>query len=153
MQIQSKPLQMFLRKSPFCAWGPLYWRRIFICSRHWPRTNKILILKMHIQWNLYKAELELGGNLLNVNKFYSPGQKNQCYLFCITRKFVQCGKYFRSHAVPPYTSFTVICPTLSPLVRHIYGQTNSIPQTAVPYSGKLKIFKSVKISRSISSCP
>jgi hypothetical protein len=41
------------------------------------------------------------------NKFYSPGQKNQCYLFCIMRKFVQCGKYFRSHAVPPYTSFTV----------------------------------------------
>jgi hypothetical protein len=24
------------------------------------------------------------------------------------RKFVQCGKYFRSHAVPPYTSFTVL---------------------------------------------
>jgi hypothetical protein len=23
------------------------------------------------------------------------------------RKLVQCGKYFRSHAVPPYTSFTV----------------------------------------------
>jgi hypothetical protein len=23
------------------------------------------------------------------------------------RKFVQCGKYFRSQAVPPYTSFTV----------------------------------------------
>jgi hypothetical protein len=45
--------------------------------------------------------------LLNVNKFYSPGQRNQCYLFCIRRKFVQCGKYFRSHAVPPYTSFTV----------------------------------------------
>jgi hypothetical protein len=44
--------------------------------------------------------------LLNVNKFYSPGQKNQCYLFCIMRKFAQCGKYFRSHAVPPYTSFT-----------------------------------------------
>jgi hypothetical protein len=22
-------------------------------------------------------------------------------------KFVQCGKYFRSHAVPPYTNFTV----------------------------------------------
>jgi hypothetical protein len=43
-----------------------------------------------------------------VNKFYSPGQKNQCYLFCIIRKFVQCGKYFRSHAVPPYTSFTVL---------------------------------------------
>jgi hypothetical protein len=37
-----------------------------------------------------------------------PGQKNQCYLFCIMRKFVQCGKYFRSHAVPPYTSFTVL---------------------------------------------
>jgi hypothetical protein len=46
--------------------------------------------------------------LLNVNKFCSPGQKNQCYLFCIMRKFVQCGKYFRSHAVPPYTSFTVL---------------------------------------------
>jgi hypothetical protein len=45
--------------------------------------------------------------LLNVNKFYRPGQKNQCYLFCIMRKFVQCGKYFLSHAVPPYTSFTV----------------------------------------------
>jgi hypothetical protein len=45
--------------------------------------------------------------LINVNKSYSPGQKNQCYLFCIMRKFVQCGKYFRSHAVPPYTSFTV----------------------------------------------
>jgi hypothetical protein len=45
--------------------------------------------------------------LLNVNKCYSPGQKNQCHLFCIMRKFVQCGKYFRSHAVPPYTSFTV----------------------------------------------
>jgi hypothetical protein len=29
------------------------------------------------------------------------------YLFCIMRKFVQCGKYFRPHAVPPYTSFTV----------------------------------------------
>jgi hypothetical protein len=42
-----------------------------------------------------------------VNKFYSPGQKNQCYLFCIMRKFVQRGKYFRSHAVPPYTSVTV----------------------------------------------
>jgi hypothetical protein len=27
--------------------------------------------------------------------------------FCIMRKLVQCGKYFRSHAVPPYTSFTV----------------------------------------------
>lgn len=72
MQIQSKPLQTFLRKSPFCAWGPLYWRRMFICSRHWPRMNKILILKMHI-----------------------------------------------------------ICPTPSPLVRHIYGQTNSIPETAI----------------------
>jgi hypothetical protein len=47
--------------------------------------------------------------LLNVNKFYSSGQKNQCYLFCIMQKFVQCGKYFRSHAVPPYTSFTVYC--------------------------------------------
>jgi hypothetical protein len=23
------------------------------------------------------------------------------------RKLVQCGKYFRSRAVPPYTSFTV----------------------------------------------
>jgi hypothetical protein len=46
--------------------------------------------------------------LLNVNKFYSPGQKNECYLFCIMRKFVQCGKYFRSHAVPPYTRFTVL---------------------------------------------
>jgi hypothetical protein len=45
--------------------------------------------------------------VLNVNKFYSPGQKNQCYLFCIVRKFVHCGKYFRSHAVPPYTRFTV----------------------------------------------
>jgi hypothetical protein len=47
--------------------------------------------------------------LLNGNKFYSPGQKNQCYLFCIMRKFVQCGKYFRSHAVPPSTCFTVLC--------------------------------------------
>jgi ATP-dependent DNA helicase Q1 len=28
--------------------------------------------------------------------------------FCIMRKLVQCGKYFRSRAVPPYTSFTVI---------------------------------------------
>jgi hypothetical protein len=27
--------------------------------------------------------------------------------FCIMRKLVQCGKYFQSHAVPPYTSFTV----------------------------------------------
>jgi hypothetical protein len=27
--------------------------------------------------------------------------------FCIMRKLVQCGKYFRSRAVPPYTSFTV----------------------------------------------
>jgi hypothetical protein len=45
--------------------------------------------------------------LLKVKKIYSPGQKNQCYLFCIMRKFVKCGKYFRSHAVPPYTSFTV----------------------------------------------
>jgi hypothetical protein len=26
---------------------------------------------------------------------------------CIRRKFAQCGKYFRSHAVPHYTSFTV----------------------------------------------
>jgi hypothetical protein len=25
------------------------------------------------------------------------------------RKFVQCGKCLRSHAVPPYTSFTVYC--------------------------------------------
>jgi hypothetical protein len=28
--------------------------------------------------------------------------------FYIMRKLVQCGKYFRSHAVPPYTSFTVL---------------------------------------------
>jgi hypothetical protein len=29
--------------------------------------------------------------------------------FCIMRKLVQCGQYFRSRAVPPYTSFTVFC--------------------------------------------
>jgi hypothetical protein len=60
--------------------------------------------------------------LLNVNKFCSPGQKNQCYLFCIRRKFVQCGKYFRSHAVPPYTSFTVymVYNIISPLKFRIY---------------------------------
>jgi hypothetical protein len=28
--------------------------------------------------------------------------------FCIMRKLVQCGKYFRSLALPPYTSFTVL---------------------------------------------
>jgi hypothetical protein len=27
------------------------------------------------------------------------------------RKFVQCEKYFRSHAVPPYTSFTILTKT------------------------------------------
>jgi hypothetical protein len=27
--------------------------------------------------------------------------------FCIMRKLVQCGKYFRSREIPPYTSFTV----------------------------------------------
>jgi hypothetical protein len=28
------------------------------------------------------VKLVQGGNLLSVNKFYSHGQKNQCYLFC-----------------------------------------------------------------------
>jgi hypothetical protein len=64
--------------------------------------------------------------LLNVNKFYSPGQKNQCYLFCKLRKFVQCGKYFRSHAVPPYTSFTVIVPV--PAVRTSHVELYFLPR-------------------------
>jgi hypothetical protein len=34
------------------------------------------------------------------------------------RKFVQCGKYFRSHAVPPYTSFTVYI--YKPLISHVF---------------------------------
>jgi hypothetical protein len=40
----------------------------------------------------------------------------------------------------------IIRPTLSPLVRHIYGQKNNIPETALPCSGMLKMFKSAKIS-------
>jgi hypothetical protein len=55
---------------------------------------------LFIQQNLSKAEREYGGNLLNANKFYSPGQKNQRYLFCIMQKLVQCGEYIRSLAIP-----------------------------------------------------
>jgi hypothetical protein len=56
----------------------------------------------------FTAKLVQGGNLLSVNKFFSPGQKNRCYLFCIMRKIGQCGKYIRSLAFPLWTSFTVI---------------------------------------------
>jgi hypothetical protein len=54
-----------------------------------------------------------GRNLLNVNRHYSPGLKNQCYLFCIMQKLGRCGKYIRSLAIPLQTSFTVY-------VMHLY---------------------------------
>jgi hypothetical protein len=37
------------------------------------------VAEISIQLNLSKAERELGGNLLNVNKSYSPGQRNGRY--------------------------------------------------------------------------
>jgi hypothetical protein len=88
---------------------------------YWCIALSLIILQNYlysetcIRRNLNKAEIF---QLFNVNKFNSPGQKNQCYLYCIMRKFVQCGKYFRSHAVPPYTSFTVYI--------YIYNHTTQI---------------------------
>jgi hypothetical protein len=64
-------------------------------------TSDTLMIAIYIQWNLYKAEIcSMWTNSI------VPARR-MCYLFCIMRKFVQCGKYFRSHAVLPYTSFTV----------------------------------------------
>jgi hypothetical protein len=51
------------------------------------------------------------------------GSKFLLLQFCIMRKLVQCGKYFRSFAIPPYTSFAVLVKTI---LNQNYFQHNQI---------------------------
>jgi hypothetical protein len=55
--------------------------------------------------------------------------------FCIMRKLVQCGKYFRSLAVPPYTSFTVFTKNWSSYNKNQLTNTRGLK--SIRYGGVL----------------